>query len=151
MRKSDRQLPQEETWHILKNAKYGVLNTIGTNGYPYGVPISFVVHKDNIYFHCASNVGSKVENIKNNPKVSFTVIGETEILPDKFSTKFESVIVFGEAKEVSPQTKQEILELIIDKYSKGYEESGLKYIKAAFEKTAIYVIQLHHITGKARK
>jgi uncharacterized protein len=36
----------------------------------------------------------------------FCVVGRTQILPDEFSTKYESVIVFGRAIEVSDDEKK---------------------------------------------
>ncbi len=51
---------------------------------------------DVIYFHCAPE-GHKLENLSGNNKVSFCVVGKTQVLPDKFATNYESVIVFGTA------------------------------------------------------
>lgn len=127
MRRTDRKLSKDEIMPILTNEKYGILSSIGENGYPYGVPISYIFVEQKLYFHCAAGVGSKLKNIKNNPKVCFTVVGNTEVIPSKFGTKYESVIVFGMANEVSNETKQVILERMLDKYSCDYKESGLKY------------------------
>lgn len=136
---------------ILDQAEYGILSTVGPDGYPYGVPVSYVVRNEKIYFHCAAGVGNKVENMKRNPKVCFTVVGDTEILPDKFSTKYESVVLFGEAREASGETKRVILKSMIGKYSKGFEKTGIEYIEKAFEKVAVYEISVAHATGKARR
>lgn len=151
MRRQNRALAPEALPAVLEKAAYGILATIGANGYPYGVPVSFVTKDGAIYFHCAPDVGQKVENLKHSAKVSFTVVGDTEVLPDKFSTKYESVIAFGEAVEVSGDVKQLALELLIQKYSQNFEAKGLKYIKAMSDKTAVYQIKVEHITGKARK
>lgn len=151
MRRKDRQLSKEETMDLLSRAQYGTLSTAGSDGYPYCVPISYVLHNDKICFHCARGVGSKVRNIQENPKVCFTVVGDTEILPDRFSTKYESAVLFGEARESSGETKRAILESFVGKYSKGFEEIGAEYIGKAFEKVAVYEISIDHITGKARR
>lgn len=107
MRRKERAISKEEIDAILAKAEYGTLSTIGANGFPYGVPLNFIFMDKKIYFHCASNVGSKIKNIKNSPNVCFTVIGYTEPLPEKFVTIYESVIVFGIAKEVEADVKRE--------------------------------------------
>lgn len=54
MRRIRQQLPLEETKQILSEATSGVLSVIGDNGYPYGVPISYVYADGKIFFtaHC---------------------------------------------------------------------------------------------------
>ncbi len=151
MRRSDREMPVEETWEVLAGAQYGILSTIGANGYPYGVPISFTVMESKIYFHCAANVGSKVENIRFNPKVCFTVVCDTEVLPEMFSTRYRSAVAFGTAREVFGETKQAALEAVVDKYSSAFKEKGLAKIAAQFEQINIFEINVDHITGKARR
>ena len=149
MRRNDRKLSDVEAEQILQDGKYGILSMIGENGYPYGVPMTYVYENGKIYFHCAKDVGMKVENLRFTPKASFTVVGETEILPDKFATKYESVIAFGIAKLSGD--KKSVLEKILQKYSPDYLESGKKYINAMIEKTSVYEIQIEQFTGKARK
>ncbi|MDK2829867.1 MAG: uncharacterized protein PWP67_2693 [Clostridium butyricum] len=104
MRRKDRQLDIKEVIEILEKCNYGILSTVGENGYAYGVPISYIYKNNSIYFHCATE-GQKLDNLKNNNKVSFCVVGQTCILPDKFSTKYESVIIFGRANEVFEDEK----------------------------------------------
>ena len=38
MRRKDRETTEERAYEILKNGEYGILSTIGEDGYPYGVP-----------------------------------------------------------------------------------------------------------------
>ena len=151
MRRSDRALLSDEVHEILETAKYGIMASIGANGYPYGVPISFVVMNGKIFFHCAADVGSKVENIRANPKVCFTVVGYTEPLPEKFVTIYESVIIFGTAKEAHSESKKTALLKILAKYSSDHLESGRRYLEKLFDKTSVFEINIEHITGKARK
>jgi len=151
MRRSDREIPQNDIDVILANAEYGIMSSIGVNGYPYGVPISYVIMNEKIYFHCAANTGSKVENIRTNPEVCLTVVGYTEPLPEKFATIYESVIAFGIAEEVEGEVKKAALIKLIEKYSGDYIESGLRYIDKLFDKTSVFEISIEHITGKARK
>ena len=42
MRRKDRQAGEEDILRILKENVYGVLSTISEDGWPYGVPVSYV-------------------------------------------------------------------------------------------------------------
>lgn len=151
MRRSDRKLNEDEVGRILAGSEYGVLSTTGTNGYPYGIPVSFVTVDGKICFHCALNAGSKAANIEQDAKVCFTVVTDVETLPDQFSTRYKSVVAFGQAELCDQERKAEVLKRLIGKYSKGFEEKGSKYIAAMADKTAVYEITIDHITGKGRK
>lgn len=150
LRKIDREIANSEVIEILRNNDYGILSTISENGYPYGVPLSYVYINNSIYFHCAVE-GHKLENIMNNNKVSFCVVGQTSILPEQFSTKYESVIVFGRAVEVFDDEKITALLELVNKYSKDYLEKGREYIKNSHSKTKVIKISIEHISGKARR
>lgn len=150
LRRKDRAIPQEEAIAILKKAEYGVLSTISENGKPYGVPLNFCIIDHCIYFHCAVE-GQKINNIKQNKSVSFCAIGNTEILPDRFGTKYESVIVSGEVEEVFDMNKQIAVEGLLHKYSPEFFDKGIKYIESLSEKTRVFKIAINKLTGKARK
>lgn len=150
MRRSDREIVKEEIDEILNNGEYGFLSTISDSGYPYIVPLSFVFDDNFIYFHCAVE-GQKLDNIENNDKVSFCVVTDTEVLSEKFSTKYKSVVVFGVASEVIGDLKEAILFKLINKYSQQFLVEGKKYIENAKDKTRVIKINIQHVTGKARK
>ncbi|HRU42660.1 MAG TPA: pyridoxamine 5'-phosphate oxidase family protein, partial [Candidatus Diapherotrites archaeon] len=122
MRRQDRKTDNEKAAAILAAGEYGILSTVGDNGYAYGVPLSYAYSKGSIYFHSAT-VGHKLDNIKHNDKVSFCVVGATEVIPEDFGTKYESVIVFGKASEIYDEEKQEALMTIIKKYSSDFIEN----------------------------
>ncbi|APF27623.1 pyridoxamine 5'-phosphate oxidase family protein [Clostridium sporogenes] len=150
MRRKDRELKNDEAIEILKNNTYGVLSTISENGYPYGAPISYIFFNNSIYFHSAIK-GHKLDNISNNNRVSFCVVGRTHILPDKFSTEYESVIVFGRVIEVSNDEKNTALLEILNKYSADYIEQGKEYIQKASKATKVMKINIEHTSGKAKR
>lgn len=151
MRRSDRQLSTNEAYDILEKGEYGVLSTIGEDGFPYGVPVSYAYdrEKNSIYIHGAANVGHKYQNICFSNKVCFTVVGATEILSEKFSTKYESVIAFGEVS--LPQDKMPALMALVKKYSAAFEEKGKAYASASLEKVSVYEIKIESLTAKGRK
>lgn len=151
MRRSDRLLSQEETVQILERGEYGVLSMYDSSGYPYGVPVNYVYADGKLYIHCAKSAGQKAKNLAADNRVCFTVIGQVEVMPEKFGAKYESVILFGTAKELEGDDKQAVLERIIRKFSADYLEAGMQYIAKAFEKAGVYEIDIAHMTGKAKR
>lgn len=151
IRKKEREVSLEEAQRILSENNYGVLSTINAdNGYPYGVPISYSYMNNEIYFHGARE-GLKVESFTKDNRVCFTVIGKTEILPEKFSTKYESTIVYGRLIELTEEEKKCALFELIKKYSADFLEEGKIYIEKSGDRTRVYKIKIEHISGKARK
>ena len=150
MRRKDRRITSTETSSILEKGEYGILSTVSSNNEPYGVPLNYCLIDECIYFHCAPE-GTKINNINANPKVSFCVVGKTEVLPDQFGTKYESCIVQGLASESFGEEKQLALEGLIHKYSEPFVSEGLKYIEKLKDKTRVFKISVESLSGKARK
>jgi len=151
MRRKDREIKIDEVQEILENGEYGVLASTSENGYPYTVPLNYAYHNNKIYIHSADQ-GQKLENFKNDAKVSFCVVDQTEVLPAEFSTNYRSVIAFGEAKFVdNEELKKEALVRLIKKYSSEHIKPGMEYINKAIGVTTVVEISIKHITGKARK
>ncbi len=150
VRRSDREITRQESINILDSAEYGVLSTVGNDGQPYGVPLSYVYKGDSIYFHCAIS-GHKLENIEHNAKVSFCVVGKTKILPDKFGTEYESVVVFGRASEVHGAVRHDALMWLLEKYCSDFIEESKRYIEQKDKITKVFKIEIDRISGKARR
>ena len=147
MRRSERAKTYEENVQILEECTNGILSVIGDDGYPYGVPVSYVYSDGKIYFHCAVE-GHKLDAIKAEPKVSFTVVGADNINAEKFTTSYKSVICFGTATLLEGDNKQKAMELIVEKYSAEFKEKGLEMIVNKWERTAVVCIEIEHMTGK---
>ena len=150
IRRVDRAISESEAIEILREGEYGILSTVSADGHPYGVPVSYSYTEDGIYFHCAVE-GHKVDNLTRSNKVSFCVVGKTEVLPAQFGTKYESAIVFGEAFEVTDADKHKGLLELLKKYSPGFLDEGLRYVESAGGKTRVYKIVVQSITGKSRR
>lgn len=150
IRRADRAIDTELSYGLLDKAEYGILSTVGADGQPYGIPISFCLLDNGIYFHCAVE-GHKLDNFAHNPKVSFCVVGKTQVLPGKFSTEYESAIVFGTVGEVCDGEKRKGMEGLLRKYSSGHFEKGLKYVDSLDWKTKVFKVVIATVTGKARR
>jgi uncharacterized protein len=150
MRRSDRALTVEQTVEILQNGEYGVLSTVSLDGQPYGVPVSYAYADGRLCFHCALE-GHKLDNLASNPRVSFCVVGDTEVLPGKFATRYESAIVFGRASELAGDDKSRALAELVKKYSAEFVEQGERYLKSDFDRTRVFEIEIEASSGKARR
>jgi nitroimidazol reductase NimA-like FMN-containing flavoprotein (pyridoxamine 5'-phosphate oxidase superfamily) len=147
MRRKDKEIGTDEAINLLTKCEYGVLSTVGNDGQPYGVPLNYT-YKDNcIYFHCALK-GHKIDNIDDNPRVSFCTVGNTEVLPSEFSTNYVSAVAFGVASEVQGTERYDALVLLLEKFSPGFMEEGKKYIEKLDKVTKVIKIEIQHISGK---
>jgi uncharacterized protein len=150
LRRKDRKSTQEETTELLTRGEYGILSTVDKDGQPYGVPLSYVYRNEAIYIH-SDLKGHKLDNIAANPKVSFSVVGNVQLLAQQFTTNYESVVAFGTATEISGNEKNDALFGLIEKYSPEFLEEGKKYIQSDNKITQVIKISIDHISGKARR
>ena len=149
MRRIDRQMSEAEAKELLARGEYGLLAVLDEDGRPYCVPLNYVYTNDAVYFHCALQ-GKKLSAIAAHPQVCFTVVGNTQVLPDKFATNYESVMVFGPATIVEAAEEELALAAIIQRYSADFLEAGHAYIEKFRAATAVVKIGVEHITGKRR-
>lgn len=77
MRRKKQELTEKQCLDILRRAKTATLAWSGDDGYPYSVPMNFVYEDGKIYFHGAKE-GHKIDAIKNNPKVSMSIIDQED-------------------------------------------------------------------------
>jgi nitroimidazol reductase NimA-like FMN-containing flavoprotein (pyridoxamine 5'-phosphate oxidase superfamily) len=150
MRRQDRQISESEAIEILQKGEFGVLSMCTPDSGGYGIPLNFALKNIAIYFHCALE-GSKLEYLRKNNRVSFCVIGRTNVLPSQFGTMYESVIASGVATEVEGEEKHEALMLFLEKYSADYIQEGTEYMIKAFKRVKVIKLSIETITGKARK
>jgi len=150
IRDTNKQVNHDETMSILSHAECGVLSTVDRDGQPYGVPLNHIVLDNAVYLHGALE-GHKLDNISENNRVCFTVIGYSEIVPSSFTVNYESVIVFGKANLVDGIEKTNILKELVKKYSSEFQESGMKVIDTHKDKCAVIRIDIEYVTGKRKK
>jgi len=151
MRLGKKGLSQDQAWQVLEKAHYGVLAVLGDSGYPYGVPVQYVVMNKAIYIHCAKQ-GHKLDAIAAEPKVCFTAVSDMQILADDFNTAFHSAVAFGKAALL--EDEQEILAAlwkIFEKYTPDHLEAAKDYLADNLAATAVIKITVDHLTGKAKE
>lgn len=148
MRRSAQELSRSEAEKLLKSASHGVLAVSGDGGYPYAVPMSFAFEGGKIYLHSAA-VGHKIEAIRREPKVSFCVVTRDSVIPEKYTTAFESVIVFGRAEILEGDNALAAMEALAKKYHpNGTQKSRDDEISGAMGRFCAIAITPEHISGK---
>lgn len=148
MRRNKQALSTEECIAVLNNGTSGVLAVAGDDDYPYAVPMSYVYHDSKIYFHCAKT-GHKLDGIMRNNKVSFCVIDKDQVVPEKYTSYFRSVITFGKARILEDLTeKRAALEILAERYSPEQVEGRKKEINNSIDRVCMVELAIEHMTGK---
>lgn len=151
MRRIQQQLSSEISLKILQNQTVGTLALAESGDYPYAVPLNYVYYNGKIYFHCATS-GHKLDIIKKQNKASFCVIDADTVVPEKYTTYFRSVIVFGEIEIVKDDDeKMSALKELSYKYVSQNEEAHQKKINDAWNRTCVLSLSIEYISGKEAK
>lgn len=149
MRRKKQQLSPEECAQILQQGTSGVLALAGDDGYPYAVPLSYVYDGQTVYFHSAKT-GHKIDAAARDPKASFCVIAQDDVLPEKFTTCFRSVIVFGKIRILTDEAeKRTAIEKLALRYSPHVPEKDREAeIAREWPAFCILALEPEQISGK---
>ncbi|MFV0391555.1 MAG: pyridoxamine 5'-phosphate oxidase family protein [Paludibacteraceae bacterium] len=152
VRRQDRLMPENEARELLDKGEYGYLSMIADDGKPYGIPISYVWDgKESIYFHVAPE-GRKLRAIMQNSSVSFCVTGSTNVISNKFTTEYQSIVISGNIHRLEDNRECFFaLELLLDKYSPNDKTVGMKYAENSFLRTRILRMDVTEWSGKRKK
>jgi len=143
---------------VLDSVEYGVLALADKT--PYAVPVNFVYLNNKIYFH-GSLKGRKMEIIKNNNNVSFSVISDHMVIPSYISSNediacpatafFKSIIIDGKAIIVENiKEKAEMFEALMKKLQPkgGYQSLNSDIYISTLGKVAVIKIEIEKISAK---
>lgn len=148
MRRSKQALSQEECDQVLLRGTSGVLAVSGDGGYPYAVPLSYAYAEGKLYFHCAKK-GHKLDAILKEEKACFCVIDLDDIVPERYTTYFRSVIAFGRARILEQeQERRRAIELFAEKYAPGDERGRQQEIEREFGRLCMVELAIEHLSGK---
>lgn len=156
LRRTDRELPADETWHLLERGYVGHLGTAGPDGWPYVVPKMYAAYDGCVYFHSTTAQGHTRKDIEANPRVCFEVDQPGPVFPSgthspcETSVGYESVILFGTCALVTDEAERiTFLERLMAKYANpAWERPAVWNMLNA---TAVYKITVERITGKRRR
>lgn len=150
IRRRDREVSEPEAREILGRAEYGVLATVGDDGWPYAVPLNHVVEGNVLYVHSALE-GHKLDNIAHDQRVSYCAVASAQVLPSKLSSLYESAVVFGRAALVAdPAEKEHALRLLAARFY-GSSEHTEDELRSSGPRSAVIRIRIERISGKAHR
>ena len=122
----------------------------GDDGYPYAIPVNyfFDAEHDKIYFHGAK-AGHKVDALKRDDKVCFTVYGNEWYQDGDWAPYVMSTVVFGRcrlANDTPAFIEDKVRQLALKYYpsAEEVEEEIAKDIKGV----QLYEITIEHLCGK---
>lgn len=153
MRRTDREITErKEILELLDSfdtVRIGMKDTV----FPYVVPVNFVRDPDKetpvLYFHCAPE-GKKTELLRQNRYVCVECDRSAGFAAVNagVTTRYESVIGFGECEEVTGEEKLRALRLLLERTGFG-EIDAARCGSLGF--TAVYRITLSELTGKRNR
>ena len=152
MRRKVQQLSNEDAEAVLLRGTSGVLALAGDKAFPYAVPISYVYDGEHIYFHSATE-GHKIDAILRNPNASFAVIDQDEVMPEKYTTAFRSVIVFGSIRIIDDavEKRSAVRKLAVKYAPDNTEQQHAAEIDGAWSRFCMLEMSIAHMTGKQGK
>ena len=160
MRRSDFEIHDEKIIDgVLATCEYGTL-ALSVEDKPYSLPINYV-HEDNvIYFH-GSLKGRKMEMLRANPHVSFSVVENYSVIQSYFSSTeglacpatqfFKSVVIEGRIVIVEDfAEKIHALTLLMQKLQSegGYKPFSDEAYKKMIDATAIFRLDVSERKAK---
>ena len=74
--------------------------------------------------------------------------GKARVLPEKFTTSYESVVAQGTAAMTEGGEKQRALRLLVEKYAPQFVEEGMTYIEKSGGKPEVVRIDVLSLCGK---
>ena len=151
VRRQDRLLDEEQAAALLRRAEWGVLSMCDAGGTPYGIPVNYVWDGDSaLYIHCAPE-GRKLRCLDQEPKVSFCIVGNVNLLPSKFTTEYESIVLTGLAvRHLDEKQRHHALELLLEKLSPDDKQVGMKYAEGSFHRVEIIRLDITSWSGKRK-
>ena len=148
MRRHNQLLTSEECIEVLNKGTSGVLAVSGDDGYPYAVPLSYAYKDGALWFHGAIT-GHKIDSIERCSKVSFCVIDKDDVVPEKLTTVYRSVIAFGKAYVLDDERKiAHGARIIGEKYLPGMHDRIESEIAQSMPKLNVIRMDIEHMTGK---
>lgn len=149
MRRKRQLLADSESIEILNRGTSGVLALSGDDDYPYAVPLSYVYDDSKIYFHSAA-AGHKIDALKKCGKASFCVIDRDNIIPEKYTTYYRSVIAFGKIRIMKDEEeiKKAVERLAVKYYPEDSEAHRNEIINKELKALCMLEFSVKHLTGK---
>ena len=155
----------ERIGEILAQGEWGVLSTVAADGEPYGTPLGYAWDEDRgeLLIHTPPK-GTKFNNIQQDNRVCFTIVGSHKLVTDKFRAEFESLVIFGRIFEIQDADEalraatifcrrfapHIVAEMNVDEADREINDMAVMLDKARAH-MALFRIVPEHVSSKQRK
>lgn len=149
MRRKKKEISADAAKQLLQKERRGVFAVNGDDGYPYAVPVNYYYSEEGnkIYFHGARE-GHKVDALKRDDKVCFTVYGNETIKEETWAPYLQSAVIFGRCRLLDdPEETLVLTRKIAEKYYPG-KELIEEEIRRSGKAVQLYEISIEHLSGK---
>lgn len=162
MRRERQQLDDDTCREVLARGRECVLALAGsdaTDGFPYALPVNYVFVPaapdegdgsfGHLLVHCAPT-GAKLDAVASDARVSACVIDRADVVPEKLTTYFVSVIGFGRARVVETGEERDVaLRALSEKYAPELAAEAVDAEVGRFlSRVAVLDVTLERVTGK---
>ena len=151
MRRKDREMGRAFALSVLDKAQWMTMAMVDGAGMPYCVPVSLVRDGEELILHSAME-GEKASCLRVRPWVCVTAVGDTHVVPEEYTTEYESAVVRGPVREVTdPEEKRAALWTLTKRYCPEHLEQFDRMAAGRLKRTAIFRITTAELTGKRKK
>lgn len=146
-------MTQAEVDALLARAFCLRLGTVGTDGWPYVVPLLFVVIDDAVFVHTTAAAGHLRNSVLRESRVCFEIDEPGEVFgygasECDTSLSYQSVIAFGYIKDVEDHAlKARFCTALMHKYA-SHIEARPQGVYPRIDRIRVYSIALERVTGK---
>jgi nitroimidazol reductase NimA-like FMN-containing flavoprotein (pyridoxamine 5'-phosphate oxidase superfamily) len=146
-------MTDERVRETLLQAYSGRLATVGTDGWPYIVPLLFISMNGEIWVHNTRARGHLRENVDHESKVCFEVDEPGEVFAyGRFecdtSVAYRSVVVFGRIRILQEQQqKKAFFDALMEKYGDRKLDRPRGFFPR-LDQVTVYAITIERMTGK---
>lgn len=153
MRKKDREITDPFEMEQILNRGEIISVAMCQGDQPYVLPFNYGFLRGLIYIHSAIK-GFKLEVLAQNPKVSFNVVIDVQLLPadqpQDCSVAYYSVVGFGRVRMVdNPVEKLAALEAVMVQYYP--RNDAWQYADKVVAACTVWCIEIEHLTGKCKR
>lgn len=95
--------------------------------------------------------GRKLHCLRECDRVTFCIVGKTQVLPARFTTFYESILLDCRARTgLTAEERRRALDHLIGKYSPEYKTIGRQYVEKSFHRTEIIRLDILSWSGKCK-
>jgi nitroimidazol reductase NimA-like FMN-containing flavoprotein (pyridoxamine 5'-phosphate oxidase superfamily) len=154
VRRTDKAIAESDARAFLEHGYCGRLATVGTDGYPYCVPLLYVMIDGEIWLHNTAARGHLYASVAHEARVCFEIDEPGAAFPyGRFecdtSIAYRSVIAFGRIRIIADAAlKQRFFAMLMAKYGDPAWQRPQGFFPR-LNQTTVYAMTIERLTGKA--